>query len=120
MKAVPKSKIDETIKKIANRASAERSTSSASAPINDLPGDPNCPHCGGMGYLRVDVPVGHADFGKLEICVCRRAKVADTVRDRLFTISHLDELKDLTFESFKLRGHKGVGEIQAHSIENAF
>jgi len=73
-----------------------------------------------MGYLRLDVPVGHADFGKLEICVCRRAKVADTVRDRLFTISHLDELKDLTFESFKSRGHKGVGEIQAHSIENAF
>jgi len=120
MKAVPKSKIDETIKRMASKASAESLSSSASAPANDLLGDPNCPHCHGVGYLRADVPVGHAEFGKLEICVCRRAKVTDIVRERLFAISHLDELKDLTFESFKIRGHKGVGEIQAHSIERAF
>jgi len=73
-----------------------------------------------VGYLRADVPVGHADFGRLEICTCRRAKVADSVRNRLFAISHLDELKDLTFETFKPRGHKGVGDLQAHSIESAF
>ena len=47
-----------------------------------------------MGYLRADVPLGHPDFGKLEVCVCRRAKVTDAVRDRLFALSHLDELKD--------------------------
>ena len=34
-----------------------------------------------MGYLRSDVPVGHPEFGKLEVCVCRRSKVADLVRD---------------------------------------
>ncbi len=118
---MPKSRIDETIKKMASRASAERSSSSASAPIkNDLPGDPNCPHCHGVGYLRSDVPVGHAEFGKLEICTCRRSKVADNIRDRLFAMSHLDELKDLTFESFKPRGRKGLGEMQARSIEMAF
>ncbi|HMZ42612.1 MAG TPA: ATP-binding protein [Anaerolineales bacterium] len=106
---------------MASRASAERSSSSASAPIkNDLPGDPNCPHCHGVGYLRSDVPVGHAEFGKLEICTCRRSKVADNIRDRLFAMSHLDELKDLTFESFKPRGRKGLGEMQARSIEMAF
>jgi len=22
-------------------------------------GDPNCPHCGGVGYVRYDVPFGH-------------------------------------------------------------
>ncbi|MBM2849585.1 MAG: hypothetical protein HW418_2527, partial [Anaerolineales bacterium] len=22
-------------------------------------GDPNCPHCHGVGYLRDDLPVGH-------------------------------------------------------------
>ena len=47
-----------------------------------------------MGYLRADVPVGHPDFGRLEICVCRRANLTDTVRERLFALSHLDELKD--------------------------
>jgi DNA replication protein DnaC len=102
------------------RASTERSSSLESAPKSDLLGDPNCPHCGGVGYLRSDVPVGHAEFGKLEVCVCRRSKVADLVRDRLFAMSHLDELKDLTFESFKPRGRKGLGEMQTRSIEMAF
>jgi DNA replication protein DnaC len=69
--------------------------------------------------LRADVPVGHPDFGRLEICVCRRARVTDAVRERLFALSHLDELKDLTFESFKLRGRKGLAERQATSIEMA-
>lgn len=102
------------------KASTERSSSSASVPTNDLPGDPNCPHCHGIGYLREDVQVGHPDFGRLEICVCRRSKVTDAVRQRLFAISHLDELKELTFEAFKPRGRKGVGEMQAHSIEMAY
>jgi DNA replication protein DnaC len=64
--------------------------------------------------------MGHPDFGKLEICVCRRASVTDGVRDRLFAMSHLDELKELTFEKFKLRGRKGLGDMQARSIEQAF
>jgi DNA replication protein DnaC len=70
--------------------------------------------------LRADVPVGHPDFGRLEICVCRRANITDTVRERLFALSHLDELKELTFESFKPRGRKGLGEMQSTSLEMAF
>ncbi|MEM7343015.1 MAG: hypothetical protein AAF485_02120 [Chloroflexota bacterium] len=27
-----------------------------------------CPICGGVGYLRQNVPVGHPDFGKLIVC----------------------------------------------------
>ncbi len=87
---------------------------------NDLPGDLNCPLCGGVGYLRSDVPVGHPDFGKLEICTCRRANITDLVRERLFALSHLDELKELTFESFKPRGRKGLGEMQSASLEMAY
>lgn len=83
-------------------------------------GDPNCRYCGGIGYLRVDVSVGHPDFGKLEICVCRRASLTDVVRDRLFALSHLDELKELTFESFEPRGRKGLSEIQSASLEAAY
>jgi len=66
------------------------------------------------------VPLGHPDFGKLEVCVCRRAKVTHAVRERLFSLSHLDELKDLTFESFKPHGQTGLGEMQASSLEKAF
>ena len=64
--------------------------------------------------------MGHPDFGRLEICVCRRANITDTVRERLFALSHLDELKDLTFESFKPRGRKGLGEMQSTSLEMAY
>jgi len=64
--------------------------------------------------------VGHPNFGKLEICVCRQRDVSDQVRERLFSLSHLDELKDLTFDSFKPRGRKGLGEMQAASLEIAF
>jgi len=70
--------------------------------------------------LRADVPTGHPNFGKLEICVCRQRDVSEKIRDRLFSISHLDELKDLTFASFKPRGRKGLGEMQATSLEMAF
>ncbi len=83
-------------------------------------GDPDCPHCGGLGYLRRDLPVGHPDFGRLEICECRRQSVTEQVRSRLFSISRLNELDDLTFETFKPRGRKGLGELQSQSLEWAF
>ncbi|MCP4139343.1 MAG: ATP-binding protein [Chloroflexi bacterium] len=113
-----KSKIDKTLKKIAT-ATSKATTPTSSTEQNTL-GDPNCVHCGGGGYLRADVSPGHPDFGKLEICTCRNRDVADQVRDRLFSMSHLDELKDLTFESFLPRGRKGLGDLQATSIEMAF
>ena len=73
-----------------------------------------------MGYLRADVPVGDPEFGRLQVCVCRRGRIAEAVRDRLFAISHLEELKLLTFETFKPRGRKGLGDLQANSLEMAF
>jgi DNA replication protein DnaC len=70
--------------------------------------------------LREEVPVGHPDFGKLQVCVCRRVNVTNAVRAHLYALSHLEELKDLTFDSFNPRGRKGLGEIQAGSLEMAF
>jgi DNA replication protein DnaC len=46
--------------------------------------------------------------------------VAKSVRERLFSLSHLDELRGLTFESFKTQGHKGGSPMQADSLEWAF
>ena len=54
------------------------------------------------------------------MCVCRHANVTNVVRERLFALSHLDELKELTFESFKPRGRKGLGEMHATSLEQSF
>jgi len=66
------------------------------------------------------VEPGHPNFGKLEICTCRNRDVAEHVRERLFSLSNLDELKELTFESFLPRGRKGLGDLHATSIEMAF
>lgn len=91
-----------------------------SARQHDLPGDPNCPLCGGVGYLRSDVPVGHPDFGKLEVCPCRYSDINQQVRQRLFSMSNLEELRHLTFENFKLRGRVGLWPQQAETLERAY
>ncbi|MGH2582780.1 MAG: ATP-binding protein [Anaerolineales bacterium] len=83
-------------------------------------GDPNCPHCHGLGYLRADLPLGHPDFGKLQICSCRRGEVALHSRRRLYAISRLEELKDLTFDNFEPRGRVGLPPRQADSLEAAY
>jgi len=86
----------------------------------DLPGDPNCPICHGLGYVRRDLPIGHPEFGRAIICSCRQAEVQQQVRERLFHLSHLDELAELRFENFNPRGHVGLFPRQADSLEYAF
>ncbi len=90
------------------------------AHYHDLPGDPACPKCHGVGYLRMDLPVGHPEFGKLQVCECRAAQVSQQVRQRLFAFSQLEELGHLTFENFQPRGQVGLLPRQADSLEQAF
>jgi DNA replication protein DnaC len=85
-------------------------------------GDPNCPHCQGLGYLRFDVPLGDPRFGRLEACVCRAADIAEGARTRLFELSRLDRLSHLTFENFESRGNKNAKFMtpqDGHSLEAA-
>ena len=83
-------------------------------------GDPNCEICQGLGYVRKDHPVGHPNFGKLEICTCRNDEIAQRDHNRLFAFSQLNELQQLTFENFQPRGRIGLGENQANSLEYAY
>lgn len=85
-----------------------------------LPGDPDCPKCGGLGFLRQDLPLGHPDFGKIRICDCRSEQVNQEARRRLFALSNLDELSHLTFENFSPRGRVGLTPRQASSLEYAY
>ena len=85
----------------------------------DLPGDPACPICQGIGFVRQDLPVGHPEFGRVQICVCRQDQVSQQVRQRLFALSNLDELSHLTFENFQSRGRVGLAPYQADSLEVA-
>ncbi len=66
------------------------------------------------------MPVGHPNFGRLEICVCRQRDVSQQVRERLYSLSRLDELKELTFDTFQPRGRARLGEMHATSLEMAF
>jgi len=82
-------------------------------------GDPNCPHCGGIGYLRQDLPIDHPEFGRLQVCICRQGNISAQARDRLFSLSHLEELEHLTFENFKPDGRVGLGQQQKNSLQRA-
>jgi DNA replication protein DnaC len=119
-------KIDETLKKLAadmqsgkTPASPDELKQDAQTPLDKL-GDPNCPHCGGLGYLRQDLPIGHPDFGKVAICSCRNQQISQQVRQRLFSLSHLEELSHLTFDNFEPRGRVGLWPQQAASLEQAY
>jgi DNA replication protein DnaC len=112
------------LKKIEENTSRENSPTSSSIESSghlraDFIGDPDCPHCSGLGYVRTDYPVGHPDFGKLQICVCRKDEVSKHSRRRLYAISRLDELNDLTFDNFEARGRIGLPARQADSLEAA-
>ena len=119
-------RIDATLKKLAEDTPNGTSdptgemNESGYLPGTDLAGDPTCPHCHGLGYLRRDLPIGHPDFGKLQICSCRQGQVSKQIHQRLFSISNLDNLQHLTFENFQPRGRVGLGPWQADSLERAY
>ncbi len=85
-----------------------------------MPGDPNCPICGGIGYLRRELPINHPDFGKIIPCSCRSEAITQSARSRLFRMSSLEALNELRFENFEKRGRVGLGQLQGDSIENGF
>ncbi|HLU11961.1 MAG TPA: ATP-binding protein, partial [Oceanobacillus sp.] len=56
--------------------------------------------CGGLGYVRYDLPVEHPDFGKLFRCPNNRY-VDPERRERLRKLGNLDAFTDKTFDTFK-------------------
>jgi DNA replication protein DnaC len=120
------SKIDETIRKIQKDIGKAGSSANDGQTAADeirqvkMPGDPDCPICGGIGYLRRDLPIDHPDFGKMVPCSCRAEQITQSAKARLFRMSSLEALKDLRFDNFEKRGHIGLGKHQADSLENAY
>ncbi len=64
--------------------------------------------------------MGHPDFGKLQLCVCRRRSVSEHMRKKLFAFSNLSALSHLTFENFEPRGRVGIPVEQANALERAY
>lgn len=91
-------------------------------PVNKpyLIGDPNCPICGGLGYIRKDVDITDPEFGHMTICDCRKEIVEQAANQRLIELSNLSSFNHMTFESFNPRGHVGLGEEQVNSLSYAY
>ncbi len=88
-------------------ASGERGSDTSSQAQEYL-----CPICGGSGYLRQDVPVGHPDFGRIVPCQCRLADQEATRTRKLRAISNLDTLARFTFDNFVSDGYALTGDQQ--------
>lgn len=59
-----------------------------------------CPRCKGAGYVRLDVPFGHPQFGKPVACVCKEVEQWERRLERLRDLSNLGTLRSSTFERF--------------------
>jgi DNA replication protein DnaC len=75
-------------------------TSSSTRPEATEP----CPLCGGLGYVRENVPVGDPNFGKVFPCRCKLAEIEQQRYDRLRAMSNLSHLGRMTFETFRPDG----------------
>jgi DNA replication protein DnaC len=59
-----------------------------------------CPRCKGAGYLRLDVPFGHPNFGRPVPCECKEAALKERRRQQLRSMSNLEAFRDKSFKNF--------------------
>ena len=81
--------------------------------------DEVCPICGGVGFVRYDVPLGHPHFGKAVACACRLRREAQERGSRLRRLGGLDALADKTFDTF-VRAPFGLTDEQVTSLRIAY
>ena len=112
--------LEAKLKKIAGDISKESSKTSSSIDPADRTrqflGDPNCPICHGVGFVRRDLPVSDPDFGKLAVCTCRQGQIAQSQKQAIFRGSNLEAFHNMTFETFKVQGRLGLGDQQLRSL----
>jgi DNA replication protein DnaC len=84
---------------------SKTSSSGNAADEFDGLGKPDCPHCGGLGYVMPDVPPIHPSFGRAVPCACRAVDRELTRMEKLQRISQIGALQHCTFESFLAEGH---------------
>lgn len=85
--------------------------------------------CNGVGFVRIDVPLGHILFGKAIPCACKRSAHARARGERLRRMSGLSdaELAGFTFEAFDPRlcrpqseqVRQAMAEIKQQCVEYA-
>jgi DNA replication protein DnaC len=61
-----------------------------------------CPVCKDAGWVRMEVPVGHPNFGRLFPCECKVNEQAERSRDHVRRLSNLDGFTHHTFADFEI------------------
>ena len=69
-----------------------------------------CPLCGGRGWVRDDLPVGHEGFGKAFPCQCQAQATAEQRLTRLWRFSNIGRLAQVTFDATLPEGRGGSAE----------
>lgn len=95
------------------------STTSSSIDSKRTGSNAPCPICGGVGFLRRDVPVDDPDFGKAIPCECKKAEVVQAELADLRTSSGLTHLSRMTFETFRPDGI-GLNPGKRKNLHQAF
>jgi DNA replication protein DnaC len=112
-------KIDETLKKMQRDSSMENLDNFSKPDKENALGEPDCEICGGIGWVRQDLPITHPDFGRMQVCECRQSKVAQQSQERLFRLSNLQAFSHMTLDNFKIEGRLGLGDQQVSSLQVA-
>lgn len=69
--------------------------------------------------MRKDVPLGHPDFGRVDICSCRQKEVMQMTYQRLYRLSNLEAFRGMTFDNFSTEGLVGMTDEQIRSLGTA-
>lgn len=96
-----------------------RANTDATSSIEKHRDEPVCPICKGAGYVTLDVPIHHPDFGKLIPCQCKRRELEERRRAELRRMSNLGELERMTFETFLPEGI-GLTEEKRRNLRSAY
>lgn len=81
--------------------------------------DDVCPICLGQGFVVLDLPIGHPEFGRAQPCRCRQAEIALRRQVELTKVSNLNQLRHMTFETFLPDG-VGMDEEERQNLRRAF
>lgn len=62
----------------------------------------------------------HPDFGKVEVCSCRKQALQDSQHRHIYQVSNLGAFEHMTFDTFNPQGRVGLPESQAMTLSFAF
>lgn len=81
--------------------------------------EPACPRCRDAGWTRLDVPVGHPNFGRVFACACKIRERKERSLDSLKQLSNLNMFDHHTFDDFEiLEGTEDAyDEVRAFAME---